>query len=251
MRLLLIDANNLYHRAWHAQAAKSSKVVPSLVVNMCREMVSRLRRDHIPDFTICCWDGGRDEERLALHNDYKAGRPERDDEFYEGMRRFKALLEEASNCVQTEHKGVEADDTIATIARHFDSPDNVVIVVTDDKDLRQLISNNVVVLHPRRGYIMDTTKFREEFGFDPPLFADYLALVGDSTDNIPGARGIGEKGAKDLVQRFGTIEFMLENLNIVPEKYRNKLQASYTDVLTAKKLVSLKTIDLQVPWLVF
>jgi DNA polymerase-1 len=145
---------------------------------------------------------------------------------------------------------VEADDVIATVVRYFDCSDNTIILVSDDKDMFQLLSDNVVIKHSKRGNF-DRIKFVADFQFAPPLFADYLALAGDDTDNIPGADGIGEGYAKQLVRDFGGVEEIYAKIAQVPKKLQGKLVAGRESVLMSKKLTVLKKIDLDVNWIVF
>ena len=142
--------------------------------------------------------------------------------------------------------GFEADDVIATLARQAVERGMKVIVVSGDKDLLQLVSEDVLVLNPGRegtgATLYDRGKVEEKFGVPPERFVDVLALVGDAVDNIPGVAGIGDKGARDLVREFGPVEAVLENADKVKRAaYREGLKTHREEALLSKHLVTLRT----------
>lgn len=251
MRILLIDGNNVYARAWFAVTGQGKKLAPEqaikLAVERFKSMLVVLRREHFVDKTIVCWDGGKDEERMELYQDYKA-REEKPHEYYLGITAAKHAIEVSGYYVQVTRPNTECDDILATLARYCSCLDDTVIIATDDKDMLQLLNKNIIVTHSKKGNI-DAGRFVATYGFQPSLFVDYLAIVGDTTDNIPGIQGIGEKGATELIVNFGTVESIYANIRLVPKKYFKKLQEGFQNAMLSKKLATLKMIlELKVDW---
>lgn len=251
MRILLIDGNNVYARAWFAITGQGKKLAPEQAIKMTIErlksMLVVLRREHFVDKTIVCWDGGKDEERMALYQDYKV-REAKPHEYYLGITAAQHAIEGSGYYVQVTRPNTECDDILATLARYCSCLDDTVIIATDDKDMLQLLNKNIIIAHSKKGNI-DTGRFVATYGFQPALFVDYLAIVGDTTDNIPGIQGIGEKGATELLVQFGTIETIYANIRHVPKKYFKKLQDGFQNAMLSKKLATLKMIlELDIDW---
>lgn len=248
MRLLLVDANNLFCRAWFA--APMGHKEDQTEQYFKRSIVAAKRDLHV-DKVIICWDGGRDPERMSLFPSYKAGRPDKPAQFFALMEDIERKVINTGLYESIRVKDTEADDVMATIAHYHDCPDHTVFISTNDKDLLQLVGKNVVVHHPSKGNI-DGIIFKKDNGFEARLYADYLALMGDACDNIPGAKGIGEQGAKTLIQKYGEIEAIYANIDVVDKKYQQKLINSKEMVVVSKKLTKLKkNINLNLPWMVF
>src|SRR5947208_9670117 len=140
-----------------------------------------------------------------------------------------------------EYRGFEADDVIGTIARRAEKDGIEVVIVSSDKDMLQLVSDKISMLNPAKDdEWYDPLKVKAFMGVRPEQVADLLALKGDAIDNIPGAPGIGEKGAKDLIERFGTIEALLERAAEVEKKtYRESLQTHAERVRMSKRLATI------------
>src|SRR6185436_916578 len=142
-----------------------------------------------------------------------------------------------------EYPGFEADDVIGTIARRAEAAGSEVVIVSSDKDMLQLVSSRVSMLNPMKDDLWyDEAKVQEFMGVKPSQVADLLALKGDSIDNIPGAPGIGDKGARDLIEKFGSVEAALDRAAEVERKtYRESLQNHRDQVLLSKKLATIET----------
>ena len=161
--------------------------------------------------------------------------------------RYVRKLLDALRIPILEYPGFEADDVIGTIARRAEETGEVdVVIVSSDKDMLQLVTDRVSMLNPMKDdTLYDPAKTQEFMGVPPSRVADLLALKGDSIDNIPGAPGIGDKGARDLIVRFGSVENALERAAEVERKmYRESLQNHQDQILLSKKLA---TIDTQTP----
>src|SRR2546427_9488757 len=142
-----------------------------------------------------------------------------------------------------EYPGFEADDVIGTIARTAEKSGIEVVIVSSDKDMLQLVSPRVSMLNPMKDDLWyDEAKVVEFMGVKPSQVADLLALKGDTIDNIPGAPGIGDKGAKDLIEKFGSVEAALDRAAEVERKtYRESLQNHRDQILLSKKLATIET----------
>src|SRR5260370_27537376 len=142
-----------------------------------------------------------------------------------------------------EYAGFEADDVIGTISRRAEEGGAEVVIVSSDKDMLQLVSSRVSMLNPMKDDLWyDEAKVREFMGVAPSQVADLLALKGASIDNIPGAPGIGDKGAKDIIEKFGSVEAALDRAAEVERKmYRESLQKNRDQILLSKKLATIET----------
>src|SRR5438128_1397615 len=147
--------------------------------------------------------------------------------------------------------GFEADDVLGTMARRAAAEGFDVLIVTGDLDVLQLIDTNIKVMITSRGIsettVYDREKFLARFGFDPSRLPDYKGVKGDTTDNIPGIPGIGEKTASQLIQQFGTVEDLLERLDRVPAKFQEAIRARSEQILQSKHLATIVT-DVPVQW---
>ncbi len=219
--LMVIDGNALLHRAWHAlpPTIKTSKgEIVNAVYGVTLAFLKAVK-DHAPDYVIATFDERGPTFRDQMYAEYKAQREKKPDELYEQIPRIKEVIRAFGVPVIT-HKGVEADDVIGTIARVMKSQTDVMIV-TGDLDTLQLVDEHVSVYTFKQG-VREMMRYDEEsvkarFGLKPNQMIEYKALRGDASDNIPGVKGIGEKGALALLQTFATIkniyDFLEKNLD--------------------------------------
>ncbi|MGH9674204.1 MAG: 5'-3' exonuclease H3TH domain-containing protein, partial [Bryobacteraceae bacterium] len=248
--LFLIDCFGYIFRAYHARARsgaplmRTSKGVVTEAVYIFHNMVRKLMEAYHPDYLAAVFEKGPSfrEKEFA---EYKANREEMPADLGQQIPLVRRLLDTMRIPV-LEFEGFEADDVIATIARRASSNGVDVVIVSSDKDLMQLVGERVRMLNPAKEDLWyDEAKVREFLGVTPAQVADLLALKGDSVDNIPGAPGIGEKGARDLIARYGTVEALLERAGEVENKrYRESLQNHRDQVLLSKRL---STVDSSVP----
>jgi DNA polymerase I len=249
-RLFLIDAFGFIFRAYHARARsgappmRTRSGLSTEAVYIFHNMLRKLISTHRPDYIAAIFESGPSfrEQQFA---DYKANRKETPDDLLEQIPYVRRLLETMRIPV-LEHAGFEADDVIGAIARQAKDSGVDVVIVSSDKDMMQLVDDRVSMLNPMKDdTLYDPAKVEEFMGVAPSQVADLLALKGDSVDNIPGAPGIGEKGAKDLIARFGSVENLLERASEVERKmYRESLLNHRDQVLMSKRLA---TIDTTVP----
>ncbi|MBD3251716.1 DNA polymerase I, partial [Candidatus Uhrbacteria bacterium] len=209
-KLLLLDANALLHRAWHA--LPPLKAPDGTVVNAAygvTSVVLKMMKEERPDLFIACWDTAAPTYRHEAYEDYKATREEKEDELYEQIPICQEVLE-VLGIPSLEKDGYEADDLIGTLAKKGEGGGYHVRIVTGDRDALQLIQPNVDVLTFKKGVSVTKlyTKHEvlEDYGVPPERLTDWKAIKGDPSDNIPGISGIGDKGATELLQKFDSLE---------------------------------------------
>ncbi len=206
-------------------------------------MVRKLRAAYHPEYIAAIFESGKTFREEAYEH-YKANRAAMPPDLAEQIPYIRRLLE-AMRIPILQYEGFEADDVIGAIAARASSMNDVVIV-SSDKDMLQLVNERVHMYNPVKEDIWYDPAMAEQYmGVKPVQVADMLALMGDSVDNIPGAPGIGDKGARDLIQRFGSVEGAIEHAAEVERKtYRESLQNNREQILLSKKLA---TIDISVP----
>src|SRR3712207_2535043 len=229
MRVYLIDGYSLLYRAFYAlpQSIATSTGLPTNALYGFTSMVLKLL-DEGGDVGIgVVWDGGMPKFRLDVFPEYKAQRSAMPEELKVQVGHLDEILE-AMNIHAMRAEGFEADDVLATLSRRV--PEDVELgIVTGDQDAMQLVDGRVKVLRTTRGVSEIKSYGREqvieEYGVTPEQIPDYKALTGDPSDNIPGVKGIGPKGASSLLREFGSVENLYENLDEVGAKgTRKKLE---------------------------
>lgn len=244
--LLLIDGNAIMHRAYHALPPfKATDGTPTNVVYGYLSMLNKVVTDFKPDYLISCFDTPEATFRNKLFKKYQSQRPKIDDDFIVQIPLVKEALDLAG-VERMEKAGYEADDLIGTITRIFEKNNFRVVILTGDKDIFQLITDNVFVASPQLGLanikIFDKTEVEKKLDVTPGQIIEYKALAGDPSDNYPGASGIGPKTACKLIHAFGTVEQIYENIDKVEsEKIKEILKNEKDNVLVSKKLATIMT----------
>ncbi|MGI9094514.1 MAG: DNA polymerase I [Thermoleophilaceae bacterium] len=241
--LFLIDGNSLVYRAFFAlpETIATSRGVPTNAIFGFASMLVKLMTEYGQKPTIVAWDAG-DSGRKALAADYKAGRAKRPDLLREQFPHMEPLVE-AFGYTNVRAEGYEADDVIATLAARARERGVEVMVVTGDRDTFQLIEDGVRVMATGRG-ITDTKIYDREavidrYGIGPELIPDFYGLKGDTSDNIPGVPGIGDKTAAQLLQRFGDLESVLAGVDeISGAKRKENLVDHAEDARLSKQLAT-------------
>jgi DNA polymerase-1 len=248
-RLFLIDSYGFIFRAYHARARSAAPPMRTTTglsteaVYIFHNMVRKLRASYQPEYIAAIFESGKTFREEAFAG-YKANRTEMPPDLGEQIPYIRRLLE-AMRIPVLQYPGFEADDVIGAIARRASEQFDVVIV-SSDKDMLQLVNERVHMFNPVKEDVWyDPATAEEYMGVKPAQVADLLALMGDSVDNIPGAPGIGEKGAQSIITRFGSVESALERAAEVEKKtYRESLQNNREQILMSKRLA---TIDTTVP----
>lgn len=252
--LHLIDGSAQFHRAYFAiRGLATSRGLPTNATYGFTTMLRKLYEDEQPRFVGISFDLTAPTFRHEEYKDYKANRPKMADDLAVQVPYVRRVCE-VFRLPIVEAAGYEADDVIATLARQAVAQGMKVVVVSGDKDLLQLVDDDVLVLNPGRegsgSTLFDKKTVEEKFGVPPQRVVDVLALVGDAVDNVPGVPGIGDKGARDLVREFGSLEGVLDNVDKVKRSaYREGLKTHREDALLSKRLVTLRydapvTLDL-------
>jgi len=243
--LYLVDGSSYIHRAFHAvRNLSNSKGLPTNAIFGFSRMLLKLLGDKKPSHIAVVFDAKGPTFRHALYDQYKATRPPAPEDLVAQFPYIRAVVQ-GLGLAMMEKEGYEADDIIGTLARLGEERGYKIIVVTGDKDFRQILSPSVALWDTMKDKVTNYETFRSEYGLEPEQMIDVMGLSGDNTDNIPGVPGVGEKTAIDLVKQFGTLEKVLENSqHIKKAKLKENLARAREDALLSKKLV---TLDLHVP----
>lgn len=247
--ILLIDSNALMYRAYHGlPPLKHDGEVVGAVYGFFL-IITKVLDELEPEYVVATFDRKEKTFRHEIFEDYKAQRPDMPEDLVSQIPKIKNGLK-SFNIPTLDKKGFEADDIIGTLATKWEK-DKKIIILSGDRDLLQLVDENVSVRSPGRGIKkmidFDKDKVIEKYGLPPELFVDYKAFRGDPSDNIPGVKGIGKKRAAKLVQDYGTVEDIYKNFEDLPNSYKKRLEGKKEEVLKGKKLVSLRTdVDLDI-----
>jgi DNA polymerase I len=247
-RLFLIDTFGFIFRAYHARARsgappmRTTTGLSTEAVFIFGNMLRKLMTDFKPDYIAAIFESSEPTFRSAAFAEYKANRSEMPPDLGPQIPYVRRVLE-AMNIPVLEFPGFEADDVIGAIAWREQPKPLEVVIVSSDKDMLQLVNDRVFMLNPMKDHEWyDAAKVEQFMGVQPTQVADLLALKGDSIDNIPGAPGIGDKGAKDLVVRFGSVESALDHASEVERKmYRESLLNHREQILLSKQLATIQT----------
>ncbi len=244
-RLFLVDTFGLIFRAYHGRARatvpslRTSAGLPTEAVYVFNNMLKRLLEEHRPDYIAAVWEGRGPTFRERIFPEYKANRDRMPEDLATQLPYIRRLLEAWSVAVLAED-GFEADDTIGRLALQAGPGDLEVWIVSSDKDLMQLVRDGVVMLNPMTAREFRDAEVEAYLGVKARHVADFLALKGDAVDNIPGAPGIGDKGAKQLIEAYGDIESIIAHAAEVRRKaYRESLQNNADQIRLSKRLASL------------
>ena len=244
-RLLIVDGHAYAYRAFHAiRELRGPDGRPTNAIYGFIKMLEKMRVALAPAGLIVVWDGGLNAERVSLLPEYKAQRPEMPDDLrpqLDAIGEFLAAAGVASYCVS----GVEADDYIGCLARQAELAGWDVVIASADKDFMQLVSARVGLLNPndKSGVLWGRDQVVAKSGVPPEQVADWLALMGDAVDNIPGVPGVGPKTAADLLRQFGSVDVLLERLpEVKSDKLRASLQGAVLNIRRNLQMVRLMAV---------
>jgi DNA polymerase-1 len=242
-KLLIIDGHAYAYRAFYAiRSLRSPSGSPTNAIYGFVKMLEKMRAAIAPTHLIAVWDGGLSAERVAALPQYKAQRPEMPDDLKPQLDEIVGWLK-AARVASFVRDGVEADDYIACLARRAADAGMSVVIASSDKDFMQLVSVRVGLLNPgdKSGAVWTDGQVRVKTGVEPSQIVDWLSLIGDSVDNIPGVPGVGPKTAADLLNQFGSVGKLYERLDEVKsERLRAALRASADAVRRNLQLVRLQ-----------
>ncbi|MBI3289600.1 MAG: DNA polymerase I [Elusimicrobia bacterium] len=247
-RLYLVDAHAYLHRAYHAlPPLKNSKGEPvGALYGFARTLIQILKRDK-PEGLAVCFDTPGPTFRHAAYDQYKATRKETDPDLIAQLGQAKPLAEAMGfHCI--EKTGFEADDVMATMAARAVSDGWQAVLVTGDKDALQLIGPDVRVFNVSKNVWMDAPQVEEKLGVPPTSVRDYLAIVGDSSDNVPGLKGVGPVGAVKLIKAYGSLKGAIAAAKKGDKEISPKLAQALKDgEKTAELALALIALDEKVP----
>ena len=239
--LYIIDLSGYVFRAYHAIAPLTSPTgEPTHAVFGTVNMLERLVRQQKPALLCVAMDSRKKTFRKEIYPEYKANRPPAPEDLPQQMKRCREIIDAFGISVFQED-GVEADDLIASAVKQAREQDLKVIIVSADKDLTQLVGDDVLMWDTVRDRVFGPSEVEERYGVGPGQMRDLLALMGDSSDNIPGVPNVGPKTARDLLQSYGTLEGVYEHLGEVKrKKLKENLEANHDKAVLSQMLVSLK-----------
>ncbi|MCE5336155.1 MAG: DNA polymerase I, partial [Desulfobacteraceae bacterium] len=237
----LIDGSSYIYRAFYAiRRLTNSKGMATQAVYGFLTMLLKVLRERKPDYICVVFDAGR-SFRHTLSEAYKATRQAMPEELGPQIPYIKRVVQYCG-ISQMELEGYEADDLIATLTHWGSARGLETVIVSGDKDLHQLITDPAVrQWDPQNDRVFTEQVVQSRFGVTPVQMTDYLALVGDTSDNIPGVKGIGEKTASQLLQKWGSLDSIYENLDAVtPESLKKKLMSGRESAFCSRELVLLR-----------
>lgn len=244
--IMLVDGMALLFRSFYATAVSgyfmvNSKGVPTNAIYGFVKHLFAANKHFNPSHIICCWDMGAHTYRNELFPDYKGNRQEPPVELIPQFDLVKEVTE-AFDIPNVGIVGYEADDCIGTLAKKY-SESHEVTVLTGDKDLLQIINQNISIALLQKGFgnylVMNEQAFIDEKEITPSQLVDVKALMGDSSDNYPGVKGIGEKTAIKLIKEYSSIEGILDNLDKLTKGQRTKIEADLEILHLSRKLAEI------------
>jgi DNA polymerase-1 len=243
-RFYIVDGNGYIYRAFFAlPMLTNSKGLPSNAIYGFTSMIRKLINEEKPDYFAVAFDAKEKTFRHESYAEYKIDRPEMPDDLQQQIPYIRRVCE-ALNLPVIQKPGYEADDVIATLMEQCKAEGMVGVIVTSDKDLLQLVdaSLEIYTLDPMKDYIVyDDQAVVEKWGVPPGRITELLSIMGDNIDNVPGVKGIGPKGALELIQKFGTVENLLAHVDQVEKKsHREKIQEFKSDLIMSRQLVELR-----------
>lgn len=244
-KLVLIDGNSLSFRAFYALPLLSNKAgIHTNAILGFAKLLEKIIREEQPTHFLVAFDAGKTTFRHSKYSEYKGGRQKTPPELSEQFPYIRQLLD-AYHIKHYELENYEADDIIGTLSKEADQNDFETIIVTGDRDLTQLATQNVTIYYTKKG-VTDVDHYTPEFiaekynGLKPIQIIDMKGLMGDSSDNIPGVAGVGEKTAIKLLNQFDSVEGVYENIDKVSgKKLKEKLELSHEDALMSKELATI------------
>ena len=242
-KIVVIDGHALAFRSYFAirELSNSKGLTTNAVYGFLRSLLRILKEEGEHDATVVTFDAPAKTFRHEQYEDYKAGRAPMPEDLPRQIRTIKELVK-LLGLYQIEVPGLEADDLMGTIAKRCEAQGYKVEIVTSDRDAYQLVTEQVCVRGLDKTDRFGPNEVFEKYGVRVDQWTDYRALTGDSSDNIPGAKGIGPVSAKKLLQRYDTLDYILEHLDEVePEKYAQKVRDSLEDVKFSRELSQIVT----------
>jgi len=240
--IYLIDGSSYIYRAYHAvRHLSTTQGLPTNATFGFTNMLLKLLSDRKPERMAMAFDAKGPTFRHKIYEAYKANRPPMPEDLAVQIPYIKHVVE-GMNIPSLELSGYEADDIIGTLARAVQEKGFHVVMVTGDKDFKQLVSPGISIWDPMKDRTIDYAGLKKDFGLEPSQWVDVMGLSGDTSDNIPGVPGIGEKTAIELVKTFGSVEAIFKNLDkVTRKKLRENLTNFREQAMLSRRLVTINT----------
>ncbi|MDD5194789.1 MAG: DNA polymerase, partial [Candidatus Omnitrophica bacterium] len=246
--IYLIDGTSICYRSFYAIRLSSSKGLPTGAIYGFYQTLKKIKTQFNPDYMGICFDVSRKTFRQEKFKDYKIQRPPMPDPLKIQIPLIKKLID-AMGITLVEKEGFEADDIIFSLTKKAVAENLETVIVTSDKDIFQLLDEkNVSIYNPTQEKLFRQEDFTKEFGFAPLSIIDFLALAGDSADNIPGAKGIGKAGALKLIKEFKTVENIFSNAVNLSPRMQKIILDNKENILLSKELVKLEACPINTDW---
>jgi len=237
---IIIDGSSYLYRAFYALPnLKTSSGLNSGAIHGFANMLNRILNEYSPKYLVMVFDAKGKNFRHDIYDEYKANRNSMPTELSEQTGAIINLVE-ALGLMVIQQKGVEADDVIASIARQIKIKNSKTIISSGDKDLAQLVDENTILMNNFDSKVLDVEGVKEKFGVRPSQIFDYLCLVGDTSDNIPGVPKVGPKTAVTLLEQYNDLDNIIKNSSQLKGKLKENIESSLETIELAKKLVALK-----------
>ncbi|MFL2526142.1 MAG: DNA polymerase I [Candidatus Azotimanducaceae bacterium] len=238
--IVLVDGSSYLFRAYYAMPdLTSAEGAPTGAVRGVISMMRRLSADYPGSLLVVIFDAPGKTFRDALYSDYKANRESMPEDLREQIEPIHQIIK-AMGLPLIMESGVEADDVIGTLAKQAEAASRSLVISTGDKDMAQLVSEHVTLVNTMTDTIMDTNAVVDKFGVTPAQIIDYLALMGDAVDNIPGVPKVGPKTAAKWLNQYETLEEVMENAADIGGKVGENLRTSLEQLPLSKKLTTIK-----------
>ena len=240
--LILVDGSNYVFRAFYAiRELSNSKGFPTNAIYGFTTMLMKLRRDFHPEYLAVVFDLQGPTLRHEAFEHYKATRKPIPDALIPQIPLIKEVIRGFSIPI-LEMQGIEADDILGTLAKRYAGEGMKVVIVSGDKDMMQLVTDDVVMVDTMKDKTYDAAAVKERFGVGPDKVVEILGLMGDSSDNIPGVPGIGPKGALALIEEYGTVEAVINNADkIKSSRMQQAIKGSAAQARLSRQLVEIRT----------
>lgn len=241
-KIYLIDASCLFFRAYYAipfmQTKVSKKPIPTNAVFGYLKTLLKIIDQHQPAYMVCCFDRPEPSYRVKVYKEYKANRDEMPKDLQQQMPYIKSVTD-ALGIPRMDMKTYEADDVIGSLSLWAKQKGAEVCIISTDKDFAQLVEDGVYMQDPVKDIKYDKQGVKAKWNVYPEQMIDYLSIIGDASDNVPGVKGIGPKGAEKLFDEFHNLENIYANLDKLPEKVAQKLQNSKKEAFLSQELIRI------------
>ena len=248
-KLLLIDGSSYLYRAFHAMPDfRSLDNKPTGVIYGVLNMLRHIHKKYPSDYSVCIFDAKGKTFRNDIYPNYKANRPKMPDELAIQIEPLKEAIEAMGFPILI-RSGVEADDVIGTLAQKANQDSIEVVISTGDKDLAQLVNKQTKLINTMTNEVLDIEGVKNKFGIPPELIVDYLTIIGDKVDNVPGVDKVGPKTALKWLEKYKSLDSIIEHADEINGAVGENLRKSKDWLPTGKDLITIKSdLDIPVIW---